>query len=249
MGHPIGYLDAEEAVARIAEWAGEGSGGYICVPNAHVMVTAQDDPAFAAALRHARLLLPDSTILQKARQFLYPDAPAPKTLFGADLMEALCAAAAARNIPIGLHGGTPETLVTLREILTRRFPDLTIAYAVSPPFAPVTQKDAEAAAQRIAASGARLVFLGIGAPKQEIWMQAASAHMPQAVAIGVGAAFATLAGSVPRPPRWIHSAGLTWAFRFAQEPGRLWRRYLNTSPRFAWAVLQQKLAPRANGLQ
>jgi N-acetylglucosaminyldiphosphoundecaprenol N-acetyl-beta-D-mannosaminyltransferase len=186
------------------------------------------------------MLLPDSTILQKARQLLYR-APAPETLFGADLMEALCAVAARRQIPIGLHGGTPQSLTALRAKLLDKWPQLTIAHADSPPFAPVTQAAAAEAAQRIAASGAKLVFVGIGAPKQEIWMRAARPHISQSVAIGVGAAFDAIAGTVVRPPTWVHHSGLTWAFRISQEPGRLWRRYLLTSPRFAWALLRQKL--------
>jgi N-acetylglucosaminyldiphosphoundecaprenol N-acetyl-beta-D-mannosaminyltransferase len=243
LGFDLAHLDAADAIALFIDWAARAAGGYVCVPNAHVLVAAQKDTALALALREARLLLPDSMIVQKARAVLY-GAPPPHTLFGADLMEGLCARAAQHAIPIGLHGGADETLHRLRLVLLSRWPSLQIAHAESPPFGPVTPEAAAAAGQRIAASGARLVFVGLGAPKQEVFMQAASPHMPASLAIGVGAAFDAIAGVTTRPPDWLHRSGLTWAFRLAQEPDRLWRRYLHTSPVFAWAILRQKLAQR-----
>jgi N-acetylglucosaminyldiphosphoundecaprenol N-acetyl-beta-D-mannosaminyltransferase len=246
LGFPIAALDAAEAVNRIVARALRGEGGFVCVPNAHVLNEAQSNTGLAEALRAALLLLPDSMVLQKARRFLHGRAP-QQTLSGVDLMAQLCTQAAACGVKIGLHGGSPETMRLLVKELERRLPTLQIAYAVSPPFGALAPHIVATDAAALRAAGVQLAFIGLGAPKQERWMHLASRQMSDVVQIGVGAAFDGLAGTIASPPAWMHQSGLGWAFRLATEPKRLWRRYLGSSPKFLLAVLLQKVRGRHGG--
>jgi N-acetylglucosaminyldiphosphoundecaprenol N-acetyl-beta-D-mannosaminyltransferase len=150
----------------------------------------------------------------------------------------VCEAAAKEGIPVGLYGGTPAALETLQRAYRERFSRLQIAYAYSPPFRPLTTEEDEAVVQAINASGARILFVGLGCPKQELWVAEHRGRV-RAVMMAVGAAFDFHSGRVRQSPRWMQRAGLEWLFRLLMEPRRLWRRYLKHNPRFVWLVLQQ----------
>jgi N-acetylglucosaminyldiphosphoundecaprenol N-acetyl-beta-D-mannosaminyltransferase len=122
-----------------------------------------------------------------------------------------------------------------------RYPDLGIVFHESPPFRVLTPEEDRAVVDRIAASGARLLFVGLGCPKQENWIMEHMGRVP-AVMFAVGAAFDFIAGSKPRAPRWMQRSGLEWTFRFATEPRRLAMRYLKHNPRFIIKFLRQLLA-------
>jgi N-acetylglucosaminyldiphosphoundecaprenol N-acetyl-beta-D-mannosaminyltransferase len=151
----------------------------------------------------------------------------------------------ADGIPVGFYGGHPEVLDALVAKLSRRFPRLRIAFAFSPPFRPLTAEEDRGVTEAIEASGARILFVGLGCPKQERWM---AAHRPAlgCVLLGVGAAFSFLAGAKPQAPRWMQRGGLEWLFRLGVEPRRLWRRYLIQNPRFIWHFARQLLAARSS---
>ena len=154
-------------------------------------------------------------------------------------MLALLAMARREGIPIGLHGGTPEVLQRLRAQLKARFAGLRVVYAHSPPFGPETRSDTDISA--ITSSGARILFVALGCPKQERWMALHRGSVP-AVMVGVGAAFDFIAGTKRQAPRWLQHAGLEWAFRLSTEPRRLWRRYAILNPRFMALVTRQLLS-------
>jgi N-acetylglucosaminyldiphosphoundecaprenol N-acetyl-beta-D-mannosaminyltransferase len=159
--------------------------------------------------------------------------------------------AARENVPIGLYGGTPEMLEDLVKILKARFPGLKVACHIAPPFRPLTLEEDKTFTQEIETSGAKILFVGIGCPKQERWMEAHK-HRVTAVMVGVGAAFDFHAGQVRQAPRWMQLAGLEWAFRLLMEPRRLWKRYAKHNPRFVMLFLMQLLgmniAPKGRGL-
>jgi len=227
---PATYVDA------IVGGAERGEAFYCCVANVHMCVLAHDEPDFRAVVNGARFVIPDSTILQKARSLRY-GAPSIPTLRGAEMMLELVRVAAGRGVKIGLVGGRDdETLALLIARLRDIAPDVDIAYAYSPPFRPLTEQEDAALVEDIRASGARLIFVGLGCPKQERWMAAHVERVP-AVMIGVGAAFDFNAGVVRTSPEWVHKAGLEWLYRMSQEPKRLWRRYFSTSPRFVGLLL------------
>jgi N-acetylglucosaminyldiphosphoundecaprenol N-acetyl-beta-D-mannosaminyltransferase len=151
-------------------------------------------------------------------------------------MIGLCEAAAAEGLPVYFYGGDQALMAALVDALRRRLPALRIAGAEAAPLLPRQPEPDQATIERIRGSGARLVFVGLGCPKQEFWMQAHRAHL-DAVLVGVGQAFGIAAGIVPEAPAWMRRSGLEWLFRLASEPRRLWRRYLVTNTLFAAYVL------------
>jgi N-acetylglucosaminyldiphosphoundecaprenol N-acetyl-beta-D-mannosaminyltransferase len=139
--------------------------------------------------------------------------------------------AARENVPIGLYGGTPELLETFVGMLETRYPKIRVVCQIAPPFRLLTSEEDEAVTDEIVASGARILFVGIGCSKQEKWMAAHEGRIP-AVMLGVGAAFDSYTGRVRQAPRWMQVAGLEWVFRLLVEPRRLWKRYAKQNPRF-----------------
>jgi exopolysaccharide biosynthesis WecB/TagA/CpsF family protein len=152
-------------------------------------------------------------------------------VYGPELMLRLCRMAADAGLGVYLYGGTPEVLDRLVARLSRRCPGLCVVGAEAPPFRTLTADEDEAVCARIRSSGARLVFIGLGCPKQDLF---AHAHRDRiaAVQICVGAAFDFHAGVKPMAPRWMQRSGFEWLFRLAQEPRRLGRRYLVTNTVF-----------------
>ena len=144
-----------------------------------------------------------------------------------------------------LYGGrTPGVLAELARNLRLRYPGLRIVGGYAPPFRELTAEEDAAVAADINGSGAEVVWVGIGVPKQEKWMARMSARLPSQVLVGVGAAFDIHGGRIPQAPAWMQRLGLEWVFRLAQEPRRLWRRYLRYNPRFVAGFARQYLRDR-----
>lgn len=231
LGMKVNLLDPEQAVAAILSSAAEGRAGYVCVTNVHQCMMTFDDPGFRAVVNDSELVLPDSTILRWAFGLRHR-IRTPASEKGADLMLSLCAAAEQGGMPIALIGGKDEAVLnTLSVKLLDRFPGLQIGFRHSPPFHPASPAEVRQLAADLNASGVKLIFVGLGCPKQERWM-AQYKPLLHAIMIGVGAAFDFNAGAVRPSPAWVHKAGLEWLYRLLSEPHRLWRRYLTTSPRF-----------------
>ncbi len=229
-----------DATARVLDWAQKAESRYVCACNVHMVMEAHDDPSFLQMLRDADLVTPDGVPILWAIQLLgLPDAT---RVYGPDLMLALCAGAERESVPIGLYGGAPDVLEELKRRLREMFPALEISYAHSPPFGEGTAVEDDLRA--IARSGARILFVALGCPRQERWIARYHRRAP-AVMVGVGAAFDFIAGAKRQAPSWLQRAGLEWAFRLATEPRRLWRRYAVHNPRYvallARQVLQEKL--------
>jgi N-acetylglucosaminyldiphosphoundecaprenol N-acetyl-beta-D-mannosaminyltransferase len=157
---------------------------------------------------------------------------------GPDLMRRCCALAATRNESVFLYGGTERTLEMLQSALREEHRGLIIAGTYSPPFRPLTEQEDDAIVEMINESGAGVVWVGLGCPKQEMWMHAHRGRV-NAVMVGVGAAFEYLAGTTRRAPRWMQRAGLEWLHRLASEPRRLWRRYTVTNSYFIVGAVGQ----------
>ena len=231
IGSFIDALDWDEAVARLLRWGESRESRVVNICNVHSVVTARRDPRFARALAEADMNTPDGApvawVLRRSgfrRQ---------RRIDGPDLMLRYAAASRAASQSLYLYGGTPDTLEKLRANLVRDYPGLAIAGMHAPPFRPLTPEEDEADVARINASGAAVVFVGLGCPKQELWMQAHRGRV-SAVMVGVGAAFDFHAGTVARAPHWMRSHGLEWLHRLASEPRRLWRRYLVSNTLFLW---------------
>ncbi len=203
---------------------GDPSAHTIAHLNVHSVMTAAFDPALRAVLNAADIATPDGMPLAWALRSL--GIRRQPRVYGPDLMLALCEQAARLGHRIFLYGGRGEVLQILSRNLTARFPGLQIADAYAPPFRPLTIEEDHAIVRRIRDSEADIVFVGIGAPKQEQWMHSHKETLPGVVMLGVGAAFDFHAGRVKQAPPWMQRSGLEWSFRLMMEPGRLWKRYM-----------------------
>jgi N-acetylglucosaminyldiphosphoundecaprenol N-acetyl-beta-D-mannosaminyltransferase len=231
LGMRVHGLRTSVAADAVIELAEAGAGGVVCVATVHMVMESFDADDFQRSVNAADLVTPDGVPLVWALRRL--GLPATRRVYGPTLMRLVCRRAEERGLAVGLYGGSPEVLEALRERLLERHPLLRIAFAASPPFRPATEEEDASTVQAIEASGARILFVGLGCPKQERWMAAHREALP-CVMLGVGAAFDFLAGAKPQAPAWLQRAGLEWLFRLACEPRRLWRRYLIQNPRFVF---------------
>jgi N-acetylglucosaminyldiphosphoundecaprenol N-acetyl-beta-D-mannosaminyltransferase len=139
--------------------------------------------------------------------------------------------AARESIPVGFYGGKRDVLDSLIKRMQSLYPSLRVNYAFHPPFRELSEAETNDVQAQITRSGARILFVGLGCPRQEKWIDSQRGFIP-AVMIGIGAAFDFHAGQKPQAPAWLQNAGLEWFFRLLSEPRRLWRRYLSVVPRF-----------------
>lgn len=239
-GAPIDVLTWQDAIDRIRGWAQRRESRYVCICNAHSVVTVTQDPAFADAVARADMATPDGApVAWMMRRLGYS---AQGRVSGPDLMWRHCAAVEGTGEGVFLYGSAPGTLDLLEQALRRTFPGLRICGKRSPPFRPLTAEEEQHDVDLINASGAGVVWVSLGCPKQELWM-ARHAGRIQAVMVGVGAAFDFHAGKIGRAPDWMQNNGLEWLHRLASEPRRLWRRYLVTNSLFI-ALAARQLARR-----
>lgn len=235
------YIDSltwDEAVTRIAEWGAEHQSRYVTLCNVHSVVTASQDPEFATVINQADMAAPDGApIAWMLRKEGFPE---QSRVNGPDLMWRYLGEAERRGQSVFFYGSGEATLGKLKTCLLANFPSLKIAGMVSPPFRTLTAEEDAAYVQQINLSGASVVFVGLGCPKQEFWM-AAHRGAIKAVMLGVGAAFDYHAGTLRRAPNWMQQRGFEWLYRFANEPRRLARRYIETNSLFVVKVIKRAL--------
>jgi exopolysaccharide biosynthesis WecB/TagA/CpsF family protein len=234
LGVGVSLTTYDEAVEVILEAARRGEPGVVACQAVHAIVTASGDPALRDKVNTFDLVTPDGQPVRWAVNLLYR-AGLRERVYGPELTIRLCRAAARAGVPIYLYGGTPAVLEALRANLLRECPGLPIAGMESPPFRPLTPEEDRAVIERINASGARLVFIGLGCPKQDLFAYE-HRHSLRAVQLCVGAAFDFHAGVKKTAPRWMQRNGLEWLYRLWQEPKRLWKRYLVTNSVFLWKL-------------
>jgi N-acetylglucosaminyldiphosphoundecaprenol N-acetyl-beta-D-mannosaminyltransferase len=232
---------------RTMDWLDEvvRSRGRACVTAAavHLVMVAQEDPETRRAIEHA-LVLPDGVPLVWALRAL--GRREATRVYGPDLMALYCARSARTGTTIFLYGGKSDAALDLLATrLVERFPGLRIADGWSPPFRELSDAELDEVAERINASGADVVWVGTGQPKQEKWMARMRDRLDAPVIAAVGAAFDFHAGTLPQAPGWMQRSGLEWSYRLAREPRRLWRRYARYNPRFVGAFARQYAARRA----
>jgi N-acetylglucosaminyldiphosphoundecaprenol N-acetyl-beta-D-mannosaminyltransferase len=238
LGMRVDATSYEDASRRVIQWAHERRSAYVCVATVHMVMESFDSSVFRSVVNGADLVTPDGRPLVWALKTL--GVGGASQVRGADLMVHVVERAARENIPIGLYGGTTELLEQLVRIMRTRFPGLQVVCQIAPPFRALTPEEDEVFTRSIVTSGARILFVGIGCPKQERWMEAHKDSV-SAVMLGVGAAFDFHVGRVRQAPHWIQVLGLEWAFRLLMEPRRLWKRYVKHNPRFVALFLMQLL--------
>lgn len=236
---PVGNTNYTDAAGKIINAAVKRESRYVCVSNVHMCMEAFDDEAFSEVVNGADLVVPDGVPLVWGMKGL--GLQGATQVRGSDLLLKICKQAELRGIPIGLYGGTPDSLKDFTLFLNKKFPLLLIPFCCSPPFRPLTKQEDEEYIKSINSSRAQIVFVGIGCPKQERWMAGHKGKV-HAVMIGVGAAFDFFSGRKKHAPYWMQRNGLEWLFRLCNDPRRLWRRYLTHNPRFMFYFGRQLLS-------
>lgn len=238
LGSRVDVTSYADACDRIQPWAETQTSCYIIAANVHVVMTGYWQPDYQKIINKAALVTPDGMPLVWVMRKL--GCQKQTRVYGPDLMLAWCERAAEAGLAIYLYGGTKDMLAKLTEKLRQQFPDLRIAGSYAPPFRALTKAEEQRDCDRIQASGASVVFVALGCPKQEQWMARQQGNL-NAVMIGVGAAFSFHSGEVKQAPRWMMKLGLEWLYRLCTEPRRLWHRYLINNPMFILLVSQQLL--------
>ncbi len=239
LGVPVDLLRYSEAVESVLAWVEtrESRTAHFC--DVHLLVTAHDERAVGETLDAGTLNATDGVPLVWLARLLGHRA---ERVCGPDLMLTVMDRGRTREARHYLYGGTPEVVERLERRLTTMFPGLLIVGTWSPPFTAQTEADLEADLKRIEAPSPDFVWVGLGAPKQDLWVEAARRRLHVAGLMAVGAAFDIHSGNTRRAPAWMQRTGTEWLFRLASEPRRLWRRYMISNARFACLAARQLVA-------
>ena len=243
-GISIDNVTLAEAVQRIDALLDRRGRHYVVTPNVDHIVRLPRDPAFADAYYRASLIFADGMPIVWASRLLRR--PLKGRVTGSDLVPEVCELAARRGASIFFLGTTPPILAEAVRRVTTQWPSLQIVGTYSPPFG-FERNTLERLRMISAVNDARpdILFIGLGAPKQELWIANSITQVNVRVALCIGAGIDYLAGAVKRAPRWMQRTGLEWAWRLLQEPGRLWRRYLVEDMQFLGLLAREFVRPRA----
>ncbi|MDN4076688.1 WecB/TagA/CpsF family glycosyltransferase [Paenibacillus polymyxa] len=231
----VAALTFQETVHTLERWAVGRKDSYVCICNTHSIVTAGNHPEFHEALTQADLCTPDGMPLVWALK-LYGFERQDR-VDGPSLMLKLCERAPQTEVSVYFYGSTPDTLDSLKDRVGQDYPGIRIAGSFSPPFRELQPEEEKQIIEEINASGAHLIFVSLGCPKQEIWMHRNKDRI-RGVMVGVGAAFDYITGKVRRPPLMIQRLGLEWLYRLLCEPKRLWKRYAYNNPMYIYRFLK-----------
>ena len=239
LGVNVAITNMEDITNLITDHIDELKGQFICLSNVHTTIMAYDDEAYRKIQNAAFLALPDGSPLSFVQRFRgYKDA---SQVAGPDLMPSLWQATEGTEISHYFYGSSEETIVALRKRLETDYPNLKIAGMESPPYRPLTPEEDEEAIKRINESGASIVWVGLGAPKQEKWMYEHRDKI-NALMLGVGAGFDFHAGTIKRAPMWVRKIYMEWLYRLFQDPKRLWKRYVQTNAKFLYLFMKNSLS-------
>ena len=236
LGVGVSAINMEQALDQMAVWIASRSREYVCVCTVHGVMDCQRHQDLKDIFNSGGMVTPDGMPLVWLGRRGHPHVA---RVYGPDLMLAELERSVVSGHRHFLYGGGPGVGARLAERMRTRFPGLQVAGVMEPPFASLDVLCTPEAAAEINSSGADVVWVGIGSPKQEYWMARMRPLLQAPVLIGVGAAFDFHSGAVRQAPRWMQRSGLEWLFRLASEPRRLWRRYLVDNPWFLFAIAMQ----------
>lgn len=238
IGSKINVINIKDAVLESEALLRTGRSHYICVSNVHTVVTGVKDKRFRQITNQATMALPDGMPLhwiQRRRGFTgISRCPGP------DVMIEIFKVSEEKGYTHYFYGGSQGTLNLLNEKLKKDYPKLNIVGMFSPPFRKLTIEEDEKIIEEINKLDPDFIWVGLGAPKQEIWMFDHVNRINSSIMYGVGAAFNFQAGTIQRAPIWMQKYGLEWLYRLLKEPTRLWRRYLVTNTLFIWYLILYK---------
>lgn len=237
LGVPIDAQRFDDAITTLVQWSrGEGS-RYVCACPVYTLMQARENPQVLAALRGAAMVMADGMPLVWVQQ--RRGQQEAERVYGPDVLLALCERTAGTGVRHYFYGGLPGVPEQLTARLRQRFPALEIVGYEAPPMIATGAEVDSAVVERLNQAGAHVIWVGLGSPKQDVWLAQYRPLLEASLLIGVGAAFDFVAGTKAQAPRWMQRAGLEWLFRLAQEPRRLWRRYVIYNTRFLWALLRE----------
>lgn len=239
LGVLVNGIDYEAAVERVIDAAQRRQPLALSALAVHGVMTGVLDATQRYRLNHLDLVVPDGQPVRWALNLLHSTGLGDR-VYGPTLTLKVCARAAEEGLPIYLYGSRAEVLEALTARLRERFPRLKIAGTQTSRFRQLTAEEQERTVEAIQASGAAITFVGLGCPRQEVWVYENRERLSMPL-LAVGAAFDFHAGLLPQAPAKLQGVGLEWAFRLVQEPQRLWRRYLYLNPFYLWLLALQKL--------
>lgn len=241
-GVEVHATDYRTLVSEIVDAGREGRSLTVSAVATHGLMLAYGDPELRWCFNRLDRVVPDGQPVRRALDLVYGTGLRDRVA-GPVLMHRVLTKAAKARLPVFLFGSTEETLRALRFRIEARYPGVEVAGVRASVFRSLTTDEESRLADEIRSSGARMVFVGLGCPRQEIWLYEWRGRL-QLPLLAVGAAFDFHAGLLRRPPDWVGRIGLEWAFRLIQEPQRLWHRYLVLGSRFLAVVLRSRLHPR-----
>jgi N-acetylglucosaminyldiphosphoundecaprenol N-acetyl-beta-D-mannosaminyltransferase len=238
----VSALSLDEFTTIIDRWILKRERHYVCTLDVHALMESQSAADVLEIYHSASIVTPDGmplVWLLKRAGYAHAD-----RICGPDLMPAVFDRSQRTGHRHFLYGSTPATLALLQSSLARRYPNAKVVGAYSPPFRELQPSEQQEIIDQINAAEADIIWVGLGAPKQDRWMGRFRPRLNAPILIGVGAAFDMLAGTITRAPPIIQRSGFEWVFRLLQEPRRLWRRYLESNSRFVVMLLYEKLLRR-----
>jgi N-acetylglucosaminyldiphosphoundecaprenol N-acetyl-beta-D-mannosaminyltransferase len=239
LGVGIHSLDLPSAVELMESAVVSGRRGYVCVTDVRAIIEAQDNPSYLQVLNSSLLTVPDgrpSVWVGRAQGFSRMDQVA-----GPDLILEFCKLSSEKGYSQFFYGGAPGVAERLKDVLSQRFPGLKVVGTYTPPFRPLNGQEEKEVTELVARLRPDVTWIGLGAPKQELFMAKYLSRFDTTLMVGVGAAFDMHTGQIKDAPQWVKRLGFAWVHRLMQEPTRLWKRYLKSNPRFIWAITLQLL--------
>jgi N-acetylglucosaminyldiphosphoundecaprenol N-acetyl-beta-D-mannosaminyltransferase len=237
LGIGVSAITLDRAVSTIEQWIERRTQKYVCVTGAHGIIESRHDPQLRRIHNEAGMVTPDGMpLVFMARRLGFKSV---SRVYGPDLMRRFTEISAQKGYRQFYYGGGAGIAEQLAATLKARYPTLSIAGTMTPPFRPLTPEEDEATVARINELAPDIVWVGLSTPKQEFWMASHIGRLNAPVLVGVGAAFDFLAGTKSQAPVWMQQSGLEWAYRLVHEPRRLWRRYARIVPLFFVLALAQ----------
>lgn len=236
-GVPVHAQTLDEAVQTLIVWAQDAQQHYyVSTCTVYTLMMCCENPVVMQAVSRASMVTADGMPLVWLQRLKgYPDV---ERVYGPDLLKMLCEATSNQNVRHFFWGGLPGVPEKIASKMQARFPHIQIAGAYSPPVRDVEAIPEMDTINRLNDVNPDVIWVGLGSPKQDLWMSLYRPHLNAALLIGVGAAFDFVSASKPQAPRWMQRMGFEWLFRFIHEPRRLWRRYIIYNARFIWLLLR-----------
>ncbi len=240
LGVKVSRTNLLAAKDQICQWVKEKTPVYVCVAPASTLVDARRDERYRAVINQASMVTPDGMPVVWLAHL--KGCKEVSRTYGPDLMRLLCGTEGIKHY---FFGSTTQVIDVLGQKLKDQHPFIKIVGMVSPPYHKDVQMEDEKTIKSINDAAPDILWVGLGSPKQDFWMAMHRARLNVSVIVGVGAAFDFLAGTKPQAPAWMQRSGLEWLFRFACEPGRLWKRYLIGNALYIYFAIEDILTKRS----